>query len=124
MSDYMEIDDNDNNRNNKPKKNENENKSKNQPNKKDNDPKEKDNKNANENENDEKKKKKRSPNRLIVDDVTEVVQGEGDNSCILLSPAKMEELQLFRGDSVLIKGKKRHETVCIALQMNKLMIVK
>ena len=34
--------------------------------------------------------KKRSPNRLIVDDVTEVVQGEGDNSCVLLSPAKME----------------------------------
>jgi len=62
-----------------------------------------------------KERKKRSPNRLIVDDVTEVVQGEGDNSCVLLSPAKMEELQLFRGDSVLIKGKKRRETVCIAL---------
>merc|ERR1740123_961274 len=27
----------------------------------------------------------------------------------------MEELGLFRGDSVLIKGKKRHSTVCIAL---------
>jgi len=63
----------------------------------------------------DKSKKKRSPNRLITDDVTEVVQGDGDNSCVLLSPAKMEELGLFRGDSVLIKGKKRHETVCIAL---------
>lgn len=63
----------------------------------------------------DKIKKKRSPNRLIVDDVVDVVQGEGDNSCVLLSPKKMEDLQLFRGDTVLIKGKKRHETVCIAL---------
>lgn len=64
---------------------------------------------------DKPKTKKRSPNRLIVDDVTEVVQGDGDNSCVLLSFAKMEELELFRGDSVLIRGKKRHETVCIAI---------
>lgn len=61
------------------------------------------------------KEKKRSPNRLIVDDVTDVVQGDGDNSCVLLSMAKMEELGLFRGDSVLIRGKKRRETVCIAI---------
>lgn len=59
--------------------------------------------------------KKRSPNRLIVDDTAEVVQGEGDNSCVMLSTAKMEELELFRGDTVLVKGKKRHETVCIAI---------
>lgn len=59
--------------------------------------------------------KKRSPNRLIVDDTAEVVQGEGDNSCIMLSTAKMEELELFRGDTVLVRGKKRHETVCIAI---------
>ena len=26
----------------------------------------------------------------------------------------MEELNLMRGDQVLLKGKKRHETVCIA----------
>ena len=36
------------------------------------------------------KKIKRSPNRLMVDDVSEVVQGDGDNSCVLLSVAKME----------------------------------
>ena len=48
---------------------------------------------------------KRSPNRLIVDEA----HGEGDNSVVMLSPAKMEELQLFRGDTVLIKGKKKHE---------------
>ena len=34
---------------------------------------------------DDEKKIKRSPNRLMVDDVTEVVQGDGDNSCVLLS---------------------------------------
>jgi transitional endoplasmic reticulum ATPase len=54
--------------------------------------------------------KKRSPNRLIVDDAT-----NDDNSVISLSPAKMEELELFRGDTVLIKGKKGRDTVCIVL---------
>eukprot|EP00455_Lapot_gusevi_P031405 TRINITY_DN3404_c0_g1_i1.p1 TRINITY_DN3404_c0_g1~~TRINITY_DN3404_c0_g1_i1.p1 ORF type:complete len:814 (-),score=342.25 TRINITY_DN3404_c0_g1_i1:253-2694(-) len=58
-----------------------------------------------------KREKKRAPNRLIVDDSA----GDGDNSCVHLSLAKMEELQLFRGDSILIKGKKRHDTVCIAI---------
>lgn len=28
---------------------------------------------------------------------------------------KMDELQLFRGDTVLMKGKRRKETVCIVL---------
>lgn len=45
--------------------------------------------------------KKRSPNRLIVDEAT-----NDDNSVIGLSAAKMEELNLFRGDTVLVKGKK------------------
>jgi len=58
---------------------------------------------------------KRSINRLVVDDVTDVVSQDGDNSCILLSNEKMEELDLFRGDSVLVKGKRRKETVVIAL---------
>jgi len=34
-----------------------------------------------------------------------------DNSVVSMSQAKMEELQLFRGDTVLIKGKKRRDTV-------------
>ncbi|CAK0830060.1 unnamed protein product [Prorocentrum cordatum] len=38
-----------------------------------------------------------------------------DNSVISLSQAKMEELSMFRGDNVLIKGKKRKDTVCIVL---------
>lgn len=54
--------------------------------------------------------KKRSPNRLVVDEAT-----NDDNSVICLSPAKMQALQLFRGDTVLIKGKRGHETVCIVL---------
>ena len=54
--------------------------------------------------------KKRSPNHLIVDDAT-----NDDNSVISLSPAKMEQLELFRGDTVLIKGKKGRDTVCIVL---------
>ena len=31
--------------------------------------------------------------------------------------AKMDELQLFRGDTVLLKGKKRKESVCIVLRL-------
>eukprot|EP00741_Cyanophora_paradoxa_P022393 tig00021463_g21619.t1 len=54
--------------------------------------------------------KKKSPNRLIVDEAV-----NDDNSVVCLNLAKMEELQLFRGDTVLIKGKKRKDTVCIVL---------
>ena len=31
----------------------------------------------------------------------------------------MDELQLFRGDTVLLKGKRRKETVCIVLSDDK-----
>ncbi|KAK3538817.1 hypothetical protein QTP86_015944 [Hemibagrus guttatus] len=55
-------------------------------------------------------KQKNRPNRLIVDESI-----NEDNSVVSLSQAKMDELQLFRGDTVLLKGKKRRETVCIVL---------
>ena len=55
-------------------------------------------------------KKKDRPNRLIVEEAA-----NDDNSVVALSQAKMDELELFRGDSVLLKGKKRKETVCIVL---------
>jgi len=55
---------------------------------------------------------KSKPNRLIVDDV---VENNDDNSIVTLSEAKLEELGLFRGDTVLLRGKKRKETVCIVL---------
>ncbi|KAJ1606726.1 CDC48-like AAA ATPase [Cryptosporidium canis] len=54
--------------------------------------------------------KKRAPNRLLVDDAI-----NDDNSVVCLSPAKMEELKLFRGDTILLKGKKRRDTICIVL---------
>ena len=38
-----------------------------------------------------------------------------DNSVVSISQDKMDELQLFRGDTVLLKGKRRKETVCIVL---------
>jgi len=55
-------------------------------------------------------KKKERPNRLMVEE-----SASDDNSCISLSQSKMDELGLFRGDTVLLKGKKRKETVCIVL---------
>lgn len=54
--------------------------------------------------------RKRQPNRLVVDEAT-----NDDNSVVALSEAKMSELELFRGDTVLLKGKRGHETVCIVL---------
>merc|ERR1712168_199367 len=54
--------------------------------------------------------KKAKPNRLLVEDAV-----NDDNSVVALSLAKMDELQLFRGDTVLLKGKRRKESVCIVL---------
>ena len=56
------------------------------------------------------KAKKKNPNRLLVDEAS-----NDDNSVVALSLATMEELQLFRGDTVLLKGKRRKDTVCIVL---------
>ncbi|XP_053213862.1 transitional endoplasmic reticulum ATPase [Panonychus citri] len=56
-------------------------------------------------------KTKNKPNRLIVEEAT-----NDDNSVVALSQSKMDELELFRGDTVLLKGKKRRETCCIVLQ--------
>eukprot|EP00889_Picochlorum_renovo_P000234 jgi/Picre1/27264/NNA_000233.t1 len=54
--------------------------------------------------------KKKSPNRLLVDEAV-----NDDNSVVALHPNTMETLELFRGDTVLLKGKKRRDTVCIVL---------
>lgn len=56
------------------------------------------------------KEAKSRPNRLIVEEAV-----NDDNSIITLSQAKMDELQLFRADSVIVKGKRRRETVCVVL---------
>ncbi|XP_016375337.1 transitional endoplasmic reticulum ATPase-like [Sinocyclocheilus rhinocerous] len=55
-------------------------------------------------------KQKIRPNRLIVDEAN-----NEDNSIVCLSQVKMEELQLFRGDTVVLRGRKRRQTVCIIL---------
>ncbi|CAO3599891.1 unnamed protein product [Absidia cylindrospora] len=55
-------------------------------------------------------RRKSSPNKLMADDAT-----NDDNSVITLSTATMETLQLFRGDTVIVKGKKRRDTVLIVL---------
>ncbi|KAG8882423.1 AAA ATPase cdc48, partial [Tulasnella sp. 403] len=53
---------------------------------------------------------KKSPNRLIVDE-----SSADDNSVATLNPATMETLQLFRGDTIIVRGKKRKDTVLICL---------
>ena len=53
---------------------------------------------------------KAKPNRLIVEEAV-----NDDNSVVALSQDKMDELQLFRGDTVLLKGKRRKETVSLWL---------
>ncbi len=53
---------------------------------------------------------RRVNHRLLVDEAV-----NDDNSVVAMSPNRMEALQLYRGDTVLIKGKKRHDTICIVL---------
>ncbi|KAJ3176905.1 AAA ATPase cdc48 [Gaertneriomyces sp. JEL0708] len=55
-------------------------------------------------------KKKAAPNKLIVDDAT-----TDDNSVAVMNTATMDQLNLFRGDTLLLKGKKRKDTVLIVL---------
>ena len=47
---------------------------------------------------------------LLVDDSV-----SDDHSTVTISPKKMEELNLFGGDSVLLKGKKRKDTVAVVV---------
>lgn len=55
-------------------------------------------------------RRKKKDNALVVDDAT-----NDDNSVITMSSNTMDLLQLFRGDTVLLKGKKRKDTVLIVL---------
>lgn len=38
-----------------------------------------------------------------------------DNSVVCIHPNKMDELELFRGENVLIRGKRRKDTVCLVV---------
>lgn len=55
-------------------------------------------------------RQKASPNKLMVDD-----SSQDDNSLVFLSESTLERLSLFRSDTVLLKGKRRRETVAIVL---------
>jgi formylmethanofuran dehydrogenase subunit D len=46
--------------------------------------------------------RKKALNRLFVEDNV-----EDENSVIFLHPSRMEQLSLFRGDTVRVKGKRR-----------------
>eukprot|EP00511_Aplanochytrium_stocchinoi_P000113 CAMPEP_0204822790 /NCGR_PEP_ID=MMETSP1346-20131115/966_1 /ASSEMBLY_ACC=CAM_ASM_000771 /TAXON_ID=215587 /ORGANISM="Aplanochytrium stocchinoi, Strain GSBS06" /LENGTH=809 /DNA_ID=CAMNT_0051949185 /DNA_START=136 /DNA_END=2566 /DNA_ORIENTATION=- len=59
-----------------------------------------------------RKEKKRAANRLFVE---EVPAEHDDNSVIRLSEEKIEQLGLFAGDTVLIKGKRSKQTVCVCM---------
>jgi transitional endoplasmic reticulum ATPase len=52
--------------------------------------------------------KKQSPNMLLVDDAL-----TDDHSTVSLSAAKMEALELFSGDQVLLKGKRGKKTIAV-----------
>lgn len=55
-------------------------------------------------------RKKAAPNKLMVDDAL-----TDDNSIIVMSEATMDKLNLFRGDQVLVKGKKRRDTILVVM---------
>lgn len=52
--------------------------------------------------------KKSSPSTLLVDD-----SAADDHSAVTIDQAKMKELDLFNGDTVLLRGKKRKTTVAV-----------
>ena len=47
--------------------------------------------------------KKKAPNKLQVEDST-----QDDNSIVELTQAKMDELKIFKGDAVILRGKHTH----------------
>lgn len=54
---------------------------------------------------------KKAPNKLMCEEAA-----NEDNSTVYMSAAKMQELEVLRGDPVVLTGKRRHTTVCIALE--------
>ncbi|WVQ98285.1 transitional endoplasmic reticulum ATPase [Kwoniella sp. CBS 9459] len=58
-------------------------------------------------------RQKRSPNRLMVDE-----SPQEDNSVAILHPNTMETLGLFRGDTIIVRGKRRKDTVLICLSQD------
>ena len=59
--------------------------------------------------------RKSAPNKLIVDD-----SANDDSSMVAITEATLEKLQLFRGDVVLVRGKKRKESPFVLVTDDKL----
>ena len=55
---------------------------------------------------------KKKKNRFIVE---EVLENAGDNSASYINSTDVETLGLFRGDTVLLKGRKKNDTVSIIM---------
>lgn len=53
---------------------------------------------------------KKAPNKLTVEEAT-----NDDNTTVYMTAAKLNELGLFRGDPVLLRGKRRKTTIAVAL---------
>ena len=56
--------------------------------------------------------KKKAPHKLTVEE-----SKQDDNSVVEMTQKKMDELKIMKGDTVLLKGKKRRDTVCICLSV-------
>ena len=55
----------------------------------------------------------KTPNKLIVEEPK-----NDDNSICCMNEKKMKELNIYNGDVVELRGKRRHKTLCIALRDN------
>ena len=53
------------------------------------------------------------PNKLMVEEPK-----NDDNSICCMNEKKMKELNIYNGDVVVLRGKRRHKTLCIALRDN------
>uniref|UniRef100_A0A7N1A4D4 Uncharacterized protein n=1 Tax=Kalanchoe fedtschenkoi TaxID=63787 RepID=A0A7N1A4D4_KALFE len=56
--------------------------------------------------------RKKAANRLVVEEPPITGASSHDNSVVSMHPHAMDRLQLFLGDTILIKGKKRKDTLC------------
>jgi transitional endoplasmic reticulum ATPase len=54
---------------------------------------------------------RKGPNKLTMEQSVEL----DDNSLCIITQAKMDELKIYNGDTVVLKGKKRKETICTVM---------
>ena len=57
--------------------------------------------------------KKIEGNRLVVEETLK--KNECENSAVYLNSNKIDQLKLFRGDTILVKGKRKKDTVSIIM---------